>query len=432
MENNFRRFEGGFSVKGTFSSDPAQGTSGDVYYNTTLNTFKYYNGTHWAPMGGGSGGVIKVTLIDQVTSSLPSSTPYTIDSVALADQDTVLFTNLTSGANEIYQASISGSTITWTLTTPFAGGLNAAPAASDQVIIAQGTAFAQQVGTFNGTNWAFNQYVRYFNGLDYWEQSATQTSNLIDNNQNDVFTMNVSGSENLKVDYSVSRGGTKSVGTLHITSDDTNVSLADTGTDLGDTGVSFSALVISGVLHVQYTTTSTGFAGVMKYDIKRWSDAPGGPAGVPSYTGGTSGIGAAGTNTQVQYNDSGDLGADANFTWDKTTQMLQVGGQVVSSVNSLTLLDNQPTDQPLFSYNAAAYPNMIVNYSIARGGDVEVGRMLLPNNGTTVVITTESSFTGVVGINFSAIISGGNVQVQYTSSSTGSGGTFQYYINAWA
>lgn len=37
-------------------SDPATGTAGELYYNTASNVFKYYNGTSWAEIVGGSEG----------------------------------------------------------------------------------------------------------------------------------------------------------------------------------------------------------------------------------------------------------------------------------------------------------------------------------------------------------------------------------------
>jgi hypothetical protein len=33
-------------------SDPANGVSGAIYYNTVLNKLKVYNGTSWTPIGG--------------------------------------------------------------------------------------------------------------------------------------------------------------------------------------------------------------------------------------------------------------------------------------------------------------------------------------------------------------------------------------------
>ena len=38
------------------ASDPATGTAGELYYNTASNVFKYYNGTAWTEIVGGSEG----------------------------------------------------------------------------------------------------------------------------------------------------------------------------------------------------------------------------------------------------------------------------------------------------------------------------------------------------------------------------------------
>lgn len=38
------------------SSDPVSGTSGEIYYNTVLNAYKYYDGTAWVEIASGGGG----------------------------------------------------------------------------------------------------------------------------------------------------------------------------------------------------------------------------------------------------------------------------------------------------------------------------------------------------------------------------------------
>lgn len=43
------------------ASDPASGTIGDIYFNTTSNTVKVYNGTSWTTIAGGGGGSITVS-----------------------------------------------------------------------------------------------------------------------------------------------------------------------------------------------------------------------------------------------------------------------------------------------------------------------------------------------------------------------------------
>jgi len=40
----------------SLASDPASGVSGAIYYNTTSNVLKFYNGTSWSAIGTGGGG----------------------------------------------------------------------------------------------------------------------------------------------------------------------------------------------------------------------------------------------------------------------------------------------------------------------------------------------------------------------------------------
>lgn len=51
------------------SSDPASGTAGEIYYNTTSNKLKYYNGTAWANVDTTGGGGSSVTISDTPPSS---------------------------------------------------------------------------------------------------------------------------------------------------------------------------------------------------------------------------------------------------------------------------------------------------------------------------------------------------------------------------
>jgi hypothetical protein len=37
------------------SADPASGTPGEIYYNTSDNIFKYYGDNSWVPLSGGGG-----------------------------------------------------------------------------------------------------------------------------------------------------------------------------------------------------------------------------------------------------------------------------------------------------------------------------------------------------------------------------------------
>jgi hypothetical protein len=58
----------------SLSSDPGSGVTGAIYFNTTSNVLKYYNGTSWQEIGsgGGGGGSGTATAI-QALSTAPSS-----------------------------------------------------------------------------------------------------------------------------------------------------------------------------------------------------------------------------------------------------------------------------------------------------------------------------------------------------------------------
>jgi hypothetical protein len=62
-------------------------------------------------------------------------------------------------------------------------------------------------------------------------------------------------------------------------------------------------------------------------------------AGVISYDTNTYAL-VAGSNTQIQYNNSGVMGASANFAWDYTNNSLIIGGGIASVNSTLTINTN--------------------------------------------------------------------------------------------
>jgi len=56
----------------TLSSDPATGVIGAIYYNTSSNVLKFYNGTTWQAVGTGAGGGGTATAI-QALDTAPNS-----------------------------------------------------------------------------------------------------------------------------------------------------------------------------------------------------------------------------------------------------------------------------------------------------------------------------------------------------------------------
>lgn len=74
----------------------------------------------------------RARLIDTSSSTLPSSAPLSIDGGTVATGDLVLFTNLSSGNNKIYEATVSGGSVTW-------AARSISPSRGDSIYIIEGT-----------------------------------------------------------------------------------------------------------------------------------------------------------------------------------------------------------------------------------------------------------------------------------------------------
>lgn len=382
---------------------------------------------------GGSGGTTRVDLYDPVTTTLPSGASFTIDGVNLTNGKTVLFSNLSSGNNRVYKAAGVGSGITWTQQSVFSTG--AVPIVGDDVIVNLGTGFGLARGIFDGTTFKFNDVVRFFSGTDYWELSSLKTTAMLNNTTGNVFTVAVAGSENMIVNFSILRGATKITGQIQITSDGTTANCSPDGAYIGSNGVTLFTDVSAGLLRLRFTTDNSGSAATMKYFVQRWSDSAGGPGGIPSYTGGGGGGGGAtvaGSDTEIQFNDGGFLGADPDFTWDSTNNILTLAGRQYSgSIGPITLTDATPTGTA-FTYDATSFRFAVIEFSIVRNGAYKIGKLLIVNDGTNVSICPEGTDTADTGITFSAAVVLGNVEVYYASTSTGFNGVFQYAFRRWS
>ena len=84
MSANFFKISKGVRIVG-LASDPSDGEPGSYYYNTTSNTFRYYNGTTWSDFSGGGG-----------TSAAPAGTGDDLDSLQYNASFNDNFTDLPS------------------------------------------------------------------------------------------------------------------------------------------------------------------------------------------------------------------------------------------------------------------------------------------------------------------------------------------------
>lgn len=381
---------------------------------------------------GGSG--IKATYLDPVSTVLPTGVSVIVDDETGVNGDLVLFTNLASGNNRIYELNGVGTSITWTPQPSF-GGAND-PLDGDSVRIMGGLAFRESLAVFNGTDFRVNDIVRFFDGIsaDYWELGSIKTSDLLDATTDILFSVAYAGSENINIEYSIIRGATKETGILMITTDGVDVAVTKASTYIGSCGVEFTGAINGADLEISYTADSSGSDGVMKYFLKRWSDAAGGPAGIPSYSGSGGGGGGGtpgGSSTDIQFNNAGSFDGDANFRIDLANTALNLNGLRVGVLSSaVTLNDNQVSPALAIQY-PKTWKYAILEYSISRDTDERVGRLLIVNNGTIPSITDDFTETGSTGITFSAAVSGANLNVNYVSSSTSFTGSLKYSIRRW-
>jgi len=202
----------------------------------------------------------------------------------------------------------------------------------------------------------------------------------------------------------------------------------------GDSGVEFNTDINSGDIRLLYTTTNSGSDATMKYSIKRWSNAAGGPGGPPSYSGFTgSSTAAAGAVGDIQFHGgTGNLEGNSLLKWDSTESAVNLNGLYIKTLEGPTvLLNNQATPQVIFSKDAATHRHAVIEYSLVRDGEFQTGRMLLVNDGTGAFVSDDFISTNALGITFSADISGSSVQLLYTSTATGVNANFKYNIRFW-
>jgi microcystin-dependent protein len=92
--------------------------------------------------------VILINLYDNVDTTLPTTTSTLIDGQTIVTGNLVLFSNLATGNNQIYQATVTGPSVSWMLIN--------SPISGAQVFIQSGNLFTDQNIIFNGTSWSIS------------------------------------------------------------------------------------------------------------------------------------------------------------------------------------------------------------------------------------------------------------------------------------
>jgi hypothetical protein len=98
----------------------------------------------------------------------------------------------------------------------------------------------------------------------------------------------------------------------------------------------------------------------------------------------------------------------------------------------LTLLDNQSSPVNLITYSLTGIRYVQIQYGLVRNSQNLTGHILITTDGSSVSSIADSNAeTQDLGISFSASVSGSNLYVSYTTTSTGFDATMTYYDKSW-
>jgi hypothetical protein len=116
--------------------------------------------------------------------------------------------------------------------------------------------------------------------------------------------------------------------------------------------------------------------------------------------------------------------------YDNGTALFPIGSAGLKT--TITLLDNQ-SGAVAFSVPVATYQNVVVKYSLSRAaGQRRMGQLFLMWDGTSANVSDDYVEAAICGVEFSATVSGGNMQLLYTTTSTGSDCSMVYFLDQWS
>lgn len=100
--------------------------------------------------------------------------------------------------------------------------------------------------------------------------------------------------------------------------------------------------------------------------------------------------GPSGLNTEIQFNDSGDLGANSEFTYDKANSRMSVVNARVNSAYDITgntVTTTSTNSTVLFSFNKNVYGSAKFVVQATDTGKRQVTEILVVHDGTTSYAT---------------------------------------------
>ena len=97
----------------------------------------------------------------------------------------------------------------------------------------------------------------------------------------------------------------------------------------------------------------------------------------------------------------------------------------------VTLLNNNIGTA--ITYPAASASYTFIDYSINRGTNYACGRLLIVNNTSSATLASAGYVElSPIGVSFGVAVSGGNIQIQYSTTNTGINSIFKYSLRQWS
>jgi hypothetical protein len=147
---------------------------------------------------------------------------------------------------------------------------------------------------------------------------------------------------------------------------------------------------------------------------------------------------ASGTGYRILANDAtGAMSENAALTPGQlviadANGQLSTTAALPGSFVSTNLVDNQASAATILTWALATYDSIVIQYSLKRGtANKETGQIQIATDGTNASIAVSGANIGTLGVTFSAAISGTDLVLQYTSTSTGTAPTFKYNLTQW-
>lgn len=368
-------------IKALSTVDPAGGTQGDIYFNTSVKRYRKHNGISWGWIDSTdlATSIILIEAKDDIQLTLPPTTATLVDGYTIVNGSIVCFTNLTSGANKLYKATVAGINITWTVVVFGIDG-GGAPQDGEFIYVKLGTNNIDTLFSFDGTIW-------------------------------------------------------KAVGNQKLANADRNMAIVGGGTKKwipGTNTLSWSADAFVQVPELLDTRNKIAAgsvaltAGQLAYvTINRTGATPA-----------TLTVNVATIDTISPSSPANDnLVVIARRIGDEVFWGLNDG--IASTLNGgiftrVLLANNQVSAADIFTVSQTTFDSLIVKYSLTRDTTKEIGHMFITHNGTTASISTIGSEVGTTGVTFTADLSGGNLRLRYTTNNSPAfSAEMRYSVDKW-